>query len=63
MKSIKKKLRLLGLILLMSVAALGLGINNAILPVHRRQDINQTKTEMVETKEDDVQDVEVEENS
>ena len=48
MKIIFKTLRLVGLFLFMSLAALGVGINGAILPTFRKQDSNTHGIELVE---------------
>jgi len=39
--------------LLVVLASVGLGINAAILPTFRRQDSNETKIELVESKDEE----------
>jgi hypothetical protein len=53
MKNIKKALRLLGFVLIISLASIGLGINAAIMPSFRRYDSAKPKIEMVESNEEE----------
>jgi hypothetical protein len=55
MKSFKKTLRLLGLVLLIVLASLGIGFVGGIPipPIKKREDTIELKTELVEDKEDE----------
>lgn len=53
MKSLKKALRLIGLVLTITLASIGLGFNGTLLPPSKRQDNYQPLIEMVESKEDE----------
>ena len=59
MKSFKRKLRLLGYILLIVLASVGIGLGGAITtpPVLRTKDREDTPIELLETKEDDDSDI------
>lgn len=57
-KFLKKRIKLIGFIILIALGSIGIGINAAILPVFRRQDIKETKIEMIETKDDESDDQE-----
>lgn len=59
MKSFKRKLRLLGYILLIILASVGIGLGGAITtpPVLRTKDREDTPIELLETKEDDDSDI------
>ncbi len=53
MKYIKKTLKLIGFILIVALASIGLGLNAAIMPSFKRQDSNEPNIEMVESKDEE----------
>ncbi|MEQ8474065.1 MAG: hypothetical protein RIC35_22905 [Marinoscillum sp.] len=53
MKFLKKALRLFVLIIIISLASIGVGIGGAILPTFHRQDSFLTNVEMVEERDED----------
>ena len=59
MTGFKRKLRLLGYILLIVLASIGIGIGGAVTtpPVLRTKDREETPIELLETKEDDESDI------
>ena len=61
MKKIKKLIRISAYVLFISLAAIGVGINGAILPTFRRMENPEVKIEMVETKDEETDFEELEE--
>lgn len=59
MKSFKRKMRLLGYIILIVLASVGIGIGGAVTvpPVLRTKDRDDTPIELLETKDDDESDI------
>ena len=59
MKSFKRKLRLLGYILLIFLAAVGISLGGAVTtpPILRTKDREDTPIELLETREDDDSDI------
>lgn len=59
MKSFKRRLRLLGYVLLIVLAAVGIGLGGGVTtpPVLRTKDREDTPIELLETKEDDDSDI------
>lgn len=53
MKYLKKVLKLLGFILIITLASIGVGINGAIFPTFHRQDSHSPTIEMVESKDEE----------
>jgi len=53
MKYIKKALKLIGFVLIITLASIGLGFNAAIIPSFKRQDSNEPNIEMVESKDEE----------
>ncbi|MTI20895.1 hypothetical protein E1176_07670 [Fulvivirga sp. RKSG066] len=53
MKYLKKALKLIGFVLLITLASIGLGFNAAILPTTKRQDSNESTIELVESNEEE----------
>lgn len=49
MKYLKKALKLIGFVLLMTMASVGLGFNAAMMPNIRRDDTNEDTIELVKT--------------
>jgi len=52
MKLVKKALKLIGFVLIITLASIGMGANAAILPSFKRQDSNEPSIEMVESNEE-----------
>lgn len=59
MKSFKRKLRLLGYVVLIILASIGIGLGGAVTtpPVVRTKDRDDTPIELLESKEDDASDI------
>ena len=53
MKYIKKALKLIVFMLIITLASIGLGFNAAIIPSFKRQDSNEPHIEMVESKDEE----------
>lgn len=53
MKSIKKALKLISFMLIITLASIGLGFNAAILPSFKRQENNEPLIELVESNEEE----------
>ena len=53
MKSIKKALKLIGFVLIITLASIGLGFNAAILPSFKRQKTGEPLIELVESNEEE----------
>lgn len=53
MKKLKRVIKLIGFIVVIALAAAGIGINAAITPQHRREDPPHTVIEMVDEKDED----------
>lgn len=53
MKYIKKTLKLIGFILIVALASIGLGLNAAIMPSFKRHDSNEPNVEMVESEDEE----------
>ncbi|MEM6829412.1 MAG: hypothetical protein AAGA66_03715 [Bacteroidota bacterium] len=53
MKKIKKGLKLVGFILIVSLASIGLGFNAAIMPSFKRQEDNGPTIELAESREEE----------
>jgi|GEM_PF-6751891 len=53
MKYLKKTLKLIGFILLVTLASIGLGLNAAIMPSFKRQDSNEPKIEMIDSRHEE----------
>ncbi len=61
LKKLKKIFKILGFVLLVALASIGLGINAAMSPPLKRHDDYEPLTEMVETKEEDEESEDTEE--
>ncbi|QSE97695.1 hypothetical protein [Fulvivirga lutea] len=53
MKRIQKLIKLIGFIIILCLASIGLGFNAAILPNVKRQDSNENNIELVENKDEE----------
>ena len=53
MKYLNKALKLIGFVLLITLASIGLGFNAAILPPLKRQDSHESTIELVESNEEE----------
>ena len=53
MKYIKKALKLTGMVLIVTLASIGLGLNAAIMPSFKRRDSNEPTIELVESNEEE----------
>lgn len=56
MKYLRKALKLIGFVLIISLASIGLGFNAAILPTFKRQDSSLPSIELVESNEEELED-------
>ncbi|HNP18927.1 MAG TPA: hypothetical protein PKL31_10870 [Fulvivirga sp.] len=55
MKFIKKAFKLVGFVLLITLASIGIGFNAAIMPSFKRNDSNEPTIELVESNEEDLE--------
>lgn len=55
MKYLKKALKLIGFVLIITLASLGLGINAAIFSTFKRQNSNEPIIELVESNEEELE--------
>lgn len=53
MKHIKKALKLIGFVVIITLASIGLGFNAAILPTFKRDNSNKPLIEMVESDKEE----------